>query len=685
MESLFDRALARIPGGVNSPVRAFGAVGGEPFFVARGEGAYVVDTDGRRYVDYVQSWGASILGHAHPKVVEAVQRAAADGTSYGAPTTCEVELAEAICERVPAVEKVRLVSSGTEAAMTAIRLARGATGRSKIVKFAGCYHGHLDALLVAAGSGVATFGLPGSAGVTEGTVADTIVVPYNDADAVDELFARLGGEVAAVLVEPVAANMGLVPAGDAFLAALRRGCDEHDALLVFDEVITGFRVGPAGAQGLLGASPDLSLFGKVVGGGLPLAAVGGRADVMDELAPVGPVYQAGTLSGNPLATAAGLAALSLLDDDAYARLEAIATRLAGGLAEVLDGAGVTAQVPRVANAGRALLRRPPGAELRRRARRRPQGVRVLLPRLARPGRLHRTEWLRGDVPEPRPRRRRARPHFQCRDRCAAAAHRRRLTRSAPRSRRSERFRAVDGARSVASSCLQGTTRQRIEASLDGGTRVLIVDDHAMLRDAMRVALELAGHDVIGEAGNGNEALHLVAELRPSVVLMDVSLPGLDGIEVTRRLCAHDADLRVVMVTMHANPALVARAVRAGACAYLTKDFAMQEVVSTVEKVAAGDVVLSPNLAGSMLRELTAPDDVRHDLITKREADALQLLADGYSTHEVASRLLVNDRTVSRDLSSAYAKLDARHRTEAMVDRVHWGIIAREVSSAADGQ
>ncbi len=343
-ESLFDRARRVIPGGVSSPVRAFGAVGGEPFFVASASGAYLVDTEGRRYLDYVQSWGASILGHAHPTVVEAVQRAAADGTSYGAPTAREVELAEAICARVPSVEKVRLVSSGTEAAMTAVRLARGATGRPKIVKFAGCYHGHLDALLAAAGSGVATFGLPGSAGVTEGTVADTVVVPYNDDAALDDVFARLGDEVAAVLVEPVAANMGLVPPADGFLAGLRRRCDEHGALLVLDEVITGFRVGPAGAQGMYGVTPDLSLFGKVVGGGLPLAAVGGRADLMDELAPVGSVYQAGTLSGNPLATAAGLAVLSLLDDDAYARLDATATRLVDGLAAAL--AGVAAQVPR---------------------------------------------------------------------------------------------------------------------------------------------------------------------------------------------------------------------------------------------------------------------------------------------------------------------------------------------------
>jgi glutamate-1-semialdehyde 2,1-aminomutase len=345
-ESLFDRARARIPGGVNSPVRAFGAVGGEPFFVARGEGAYLIDTDGRRYVDYVQSWGASILGHAHPKIVEAVQKAAAAGTSFGAPTAREVELAEEICARVPSVDKVRLVSSGTEAAMTAVRLARGATGRSKIVKFAGGYHGHLDALLVAAGSGVATFGLPGSVGVTEGTVADTVVVPYNDDAALDEVFRGLSDDVAAVLVEPVAANMGLVPAEAGFLAGLRDRCNADGALLVFDEVITGFRVGPAGAEGVYGVTPDLSLFGKVVGGGLPLAAIGGRADLMDELAPVGPVYQAGTLSGNPLATAAGLAALSLLDDSAYARLESTATRLADGLSDAFERAGVAARVPR---------------------------------------------------------------------------------------------------------------------------------------------------------------------------------------------------------------------------------------------------------------------------------------------------------------------------------------------------
>ena len=346
MTDWFARAQARIPGGVNSPVRAFGAVGGAPFFVARAHGATIEDTDGNQYLDYVQSWGASILGHAHPAIVDAVQRAAADGTSFGAPTPREVELAEAICDRVPSVEKVRLVSSGTEAAMTAVRLARGATGRPKVLKFAGCYHGHLDALLVQAGSGVATFGLPGSAGVTEGTVADTIVVPYNDLDAIDAVIAAHGDELAAVLVEPVAANMGLVPPDAAFLAGLRERCTRTGALLVFDEVITGFRVGPAGMQGQVAITPDLSIFGKVVGGGLPLAAVGGAAAIMDELAPLGPVYQAGTLSGNPLATAAGLAALALLDDDCYVRLEATAELLAAGLRDAFAKAGVAAQVTR---------------------------------------------------------------------------------------------------------------------------------------------------------------------------------------------------------------------------------------------------------------------------------------------------------------------------------------------------
>ena len=345
-DALLARANARIPGGVNSPVRGFNAVGGAPFFVASGRGAELVDTEGNHYIDYVQSWGASILGHADPHIVEAVQRAAADGTSFGAPTAREVELAEAICDRVPSVEKVRLVSSGTEAAMTAVRLARGATGRTKILKFAGCYHGHLDSLLVEAGSGVATLGIPGSAGVTPGAVEDTVVVPFNNIPAVDAAF--LEHDVAAVLVEPIAANMGLVPPAPGFLDYLRNRATGMGTLLVFDEVITGFRVGIGGAQYRFGIAPDLSIFGKVVGGGLPLAAVGGVAAVMDHLAPLGPVYQAGTLSGNPLATAAGLAALEQLDQGAYDELERKAAMLVAGLRTVFAATEFPVQVTQAA-------------------------------------------------------------------------------------------------------------------------------------------------------------------------------------------------------------------------------------------------------------------------------------------------------------------------------------------------
>jgi glutamate-1-semialdehyde 2,1-aminomutase len=336
--ALWKRSLDVIPGGVNSSIRAFNAVGGSPYLVARAEGPYVYDVEGRRYIDLVQSYGAVILGHAHPAVTAAVTAAATAGTSYGAPTPREMKLAEAVVDRVPSVDQVRLMSSGTEATGTAVRLARGFTGRDRIVTFAGNFHGATDALLAAGGSGVATLGLPGTAGVPEASVAGTLVVPYNRVPVLDEL-------VAAVIVEPVAANMGVVAPTAGFLAGLRAECDRVGALLVFDEVITGFRLGVGGAQAKYDVMPDLTTFGKVIGGGLPIGAVGGRRDVMAALSPHGPVFHAGTLSGNPLATAAGLAALDLLDDDVYMELSARVRRLAAVLRDACDDAGLAVSFP----------------------------------------------------------------------------------------------------------------------------------------------------------------------------------------------------------------------------------------------------------------------------------------------------------------------------------------------------
>ena len=375
--SLFDAARAVIPGGVDSPVRAFGSVGGTPAFIVSARGAHVVDAEGRDYVDLVGSWGPALLGHAHPAVVEAVQEAASRGLSFGAPTAAETELAEAVRRRVPVAERVRFVSTGTEATMTAVRLARGATGRDLVVKFAGCYHGHSDGLLSAAGSGVATGGLPGSAGVPQPVAAQTIVLPYNDVAALEECFGARGEEIAAVILEGAPANMGIVPPVPGFNESVRRVTAAHGALMIADEVLTGFRVGPAGFWGLealdgwstalddggsaAAASPswpgadwrgraawvpDLLTFGKVVGGGMPLAALGGRADVMDLLAPLGPVYQAGTLSGNPLATAAGIATLALADDAVYATAARRAREIGEVVSTALDAEGVAHRVQR---------------------------------------------------------------------------------------------------------------------------------------------------------------------------------------------------------------------------------------------------------------------------------------------------------------------------------------------------
>ncbi|MBW8904201.1 MAG: glutamate-1-semialdehyde 2,1-aminomutase [Betaproteobacteria bacterium] len=340
-ETMFARAQRVIPGGVNSPVRAFGAVGGTPRFFERAAGAYLWDVEGRRYIDYVGSWGPMVLGHTHPAVVAAIQAAAARALSFGAPTEAETLLAERLCELVPSIERVRLVSSGTEATMTAIRLARGFTGRKIIVKFEGCYHGHADALLVKAGSGALTFGHPSSAGVPEETAAHTLVLSYNDAEALGAAFARQGAQIAAVIVEPVAGNMNLVLPAPGFLQALREHCSRHGALLIFDEVMTGFRVALGGAQAQYDIRPDLTTLGKVIGGGLPLGALGGRRDIMEKLAPLGPVYQAGTLSGNPLAVAAGLATLQLVvQPRLLERIAATATALTEALVAEARKAGV---------------------------------------------------------------------------------------------------------------------------------------------------------------------------------------------------------------------------------------------------------------------------------------------------------------------------------------------------------
>jgi glutamate-1-semialdehyde 2,1-aminomutase len=333
-DQLFARAQQSTPGGVNSPVRAFRSVGGTPRFITRAEGPYFWDADGKRYIDYIGSWGPAIVGHAHPQVIKAVQEAASRGLSFGAPTEGEIEIAEEICRLVPSIEQVRLVSSGTEATMSALRLARGATGRDKIVKFEGCYHGHADSLLVKAGSGLLTFGNPTSAGVPEDFVKHTLVLDYNNVPQLEDAFASMGDTIACVIVEPVAGNMNLIRATPEFLQRMRELCTEHGAVLIFDEVMCGFRVGLGGAQEMYGITPDLTALGKVIGGGLPVAAFGGRTDLMQKMAPIGPVYQAGTLSGNPVAVAAGMTTLKLVQEPGfYEKLGAASQRLVRGLTE----------------------------------------------------------------------------------------------------------------------------------------------------------------------------------------------------------------------------------------------------------------------------------------------------------------------------------------------------------------
>ncbi len=347
-DELFESAKKRIPGGVNSPVRAFRNLGITPPFIASGKGSHLHDVDGREYIDYVGSWGPLVFGHAHPRVLDAVQQALAKGTSFGAPTELEVRIAERICDMVPSVEMVRMVNSGTEAAMSAVRLARGVTGRDGIIKFAGCYHGHGDSFLIKAGSGALTIGVPDSPGVPSGLAKDTLVARYNDPGSVAELFEEHRDRIAAVIVEPVAGNMGVIPPSSGFLAGLRHICDRYRSLLIFDEVITGFRLGRGGAQERFGVLPDLTVLGKIVGGGLPAAAYGGKRELMKQLAPAGPVYQAGTLSGNPLAMSAGLAQLELLEEEKpWNRLEEISARLEGGLRDALGQLGLNLTINRV--------------------------------------------------------------------------------------------------------------------------------------------------------------------------------------------------------------------------------------------------------------------------------------------------------------------------------------------------